>query len=117
MGWEVVHRAEGSSCHSRDTDYYSRGYLAARVDSVRMIAVRTVAARTVAAQGLAHKNHLENHLVDTVAGDEKDRCPCGQESHRELLADHPRPGEGWFEASLRQASAVVAQSWSMRPRN
>lgn len=80
ISWEVVHghRAEGSSRHSRDTDY-SRGYLAARVDSVRTIAVRTVVVRTVvvrtiAAQEVAHKNHLENHLVDKVAGDEKHRC-------------------------------------------
>ena len=109
MGWEIVHghRAEGSSRHSLDTD--SRGYLAARVDSVRTVVVRTIAVRTIAAQGVAHKNHLETHLVDKVAGDEKDRCLCGQESHRELLADHPHPGEGWFEASHREASAVVAQ--------
>ena len=101
---EVVHghRVEGSSRHSRDTDY-SRECLAARVGS----------ARTVAAQEVAHKSHL----VGKVAADEKHRRRCGQESHRNL-ADHPRPssrsgapprGEGWFEASLRVASVIVVR--------
>ena len=61
------HRAEGSSCRSRDTGY-PRECLAVRVDSVR----------TVAAQEVAYKSHLVDKVVDKVAaGDEKHRCPCG----------------------------------------